>query len=69
VKEMHQLQTPVIFVVFNRLAHTRATFARIAAAKPSRLLVIPDGARTNKSGEAEICEEVRMVATTVDWPC
>jgi hypothetical protein len=68
--QMHQqLQTPVIFIVFNRPLHTRASFARIAQAKPSRLLVIADGPRTNKIGEFEVCEEVRKIATAVDWPC
>jgi hypothetical protein len=64
-----QLQTPVVFIVFNRPVHTRASFARIAAAKPSRLLVIADGPRANVSGESAVCEEVRMAATAVDWPC
>jgi hypothetical protein len=64
-----QLQAPVIFIVFNRPAHTRASFERIAEAQPSRLLVIADGPRANKVGEYELCEEVRMAATAVDWPC
>jgi hypothetical protein len=64
-----QLQTPVVFIVFNRLAHTRASFERIAEARPSRLLVIADGPRANKPEESEMCEEVRMAATAVDWPC
>jgi hypothetical protein len=64
-----QLQAPVVFIVFNRPAHTRASFARIAEARPSRLLVIADGPRANKPGEFEDCEEVRMIVTAVDWPC
>ena len=28
-----------------------------------------DGPRTNKSGETERSEEVRKIATAVDWPC
>jgi hypothetical protein len=64
-----QLETPVVFIVFNRPAHTRASFARIAEARPSRLLVIADGPRANKPGEFEVCEEVRRAATAVDWPC
>jgi hypothetical protein len=64
-----QLQTPVVFIVFNRPAQTRISFARIAEAAPSRLLVIADGPRPEKVGEAVLCDEVRAIATAVDWPC
>lgn len=33
------------------------------------MYVAADGARANRPGEAERCEEVRQIATNVDWPC
>lgn len=66
---MNQLETPVAFMVFNRPDTTRRVFAAIAAARPSRLLLIADGARANRLGEAERCQLVRQIVKEVDWPC
>ncbi len=64
-----QLQTPVIFLVFNRPALTREVFARIAEARPPQLLVVADGPRAGREGEHRLCDEVRQIATAVTWPC
>jgi hypothetical protein len=41
----------------------------IRAARPQRLCVAADGPRDCKAGEAQLCAEVRRLATDVDWPC
>lgn len=64
-----QLTTPVAFIIFNRLDTTRHVFAEIAKARPSKLLVIADGPRTNRLGEAEKCAQTRAVIAGVDWDC
>lgn len=64
-----QLTTPVAFIIFNRLDTTRRVFAEIAKARPSKLLVIADGPRTNRLGEAEKCAQTRAVIDGVDWDC
>jgi hypothetical protein len=56
-------------MVFNRPAVTAQVFARIAAAKPHRLLIVADGARSHVAGEDEKVREVRRIVQTVDWPC
>lgn len=66
---MNQLQTPVALIVFNEPIATRRVFAAIAAARPTRLLLIADGPRTSRPGEAELCGEVKRIVTAVDWPC
>ena len=66
---MNQLQTPVALIVFNRPEPTRRVFAAIAAARPSRLLLIADGPRANREGEAQLCDQVRQIVSAVDWPC
>jgi hypothetical protein len=61
--------TPIVFIVFNRPEHTRRIFHRIAKVRPARLLIVADGPRVGRPDEPEICEQVRSIATQVDWPC
>jgi hypothetical protein len=63
------LQVPVAFMVFNRPGTTQRVFDAIAAARPAKLLLIADGPRQNKEGEAEACSQVRDIVSHVDWPC
>jgi hypothetical protein len=67
--EMNQLTTPVAFIVFNRPEATRRVFSAIAAARPSQLMLIADGPRANRNGEAERCHQVRQIISEIDWPC
>jgi hypothetical protein len=64
-----QLQTPVLFLVFNRPDTTAKVFEAIRQAKPPRLYVAADGRREGREGEAERVAKVREIATDVDWPC
>jgi hypothetical protein len=64
-----ELKTAVLFLVFNRPDTTRQVFEAIRQAKPPRLYVAADGPREGKLGEVECVEEVRTIATAVDWPC
>jgi hypothetical protein len=64
-----ELKTAVLFLVFNRPDSTKQVFEAIRKAKPPRLYVAADGPREDKLGEAERVEEVRTIATGVDWPC
>jgi len=65
----HPLKTAVLFMVFNRPDTTKQVFATIRQAKPPRFYIAADGPRADKTGEAEKCEEVRRIATQVDWKC
>jgi hypothetical protein len=62
-------ETPVALFVFNRPDTTRRVFAAIAALRPARLLLVADGPRSAKPGEAETCRQVREIISRVDWPC
>jgi hypothetical protein len=64
-----QLQTPVAFIIFNRPDTAEQVFAEIAKARPPKLLVIADGPRTNRPGEAEKCAATRAILKKVDWDC
>lgn len=64
-----QLTTPVAFIIFNRPDTTEKVFAEIAKAKPPKLLVVSDGARTQRAGEAEKVAATRAIIKRIDWPC
>lgn len=65
----HPLKTAVLFLIFNRPDTTKQVFTAIRKAKPPRLYVAADGPRSDKPGEAEKCDQVRNIATQVDWDC
>jgi len=61
---------PVVLVIFNRPETTKRVFAEIRRYQPERLLVIADGPRGNRDGEAERCAATRRIVDQgVDWPC
>ncbi|MCC6188960.1 MAG: glycosyltransferase family 2 protein [Anaerolineales bacterium] len=63
------LATPVALVVFNRPDTTRQVMNVVRQARPPMLLVVADGPRLDRPGEAQRCAEVRGVVEAVDWPC
>jgi hypothetical protein len=63
------LQVPVAFFVFKRPDTTRQVFEAISRVRPAKLLLIADGARQDREGEAEACRQVREIVAHVDWPC
>lgn len=64
-----QLKTPVAFIIFNRPDTTERVFQVIRQAKPPKLLVVADGPRTDRPGEAEKCAAARAIIERVDWKC
>ena len=63
------LETAVLFMVFNRPDTTTQVFEAIRRARPPRLYVAADGPRADRAGEVVRVENVREIATAVDWPC
>jgi len=63
------MKTPVVLIIFNRPAQTEKVFDVIRQAKPPKLLVIADGSRAERPGEAEKCIAARAVIDRVDWDC
>lgn len=59
----------IIFIIFNRPDTTRLVFETIRAARPERLLIVADGPRPDRDGEAERCAQARAIVEEVDWPC
>lgn len=63
------LNTPILFLVFNRPDTTARVFEAIAKQQPKHLFIAADGPRLNKTGEAELCKKVREITTNITWPC
>jgi hypothetical protein len=64
-----KLVTPVAFFIFNRLTTTERVFAEIARAKPPQLLIVADGPRPDRKGEAEQCAATRALVEKSYWDC
>lgn len=64
------LETPILFIVFNRPDHTKVVLERIREVKPKYLFVSADGPRPDRPGEAAKCEATRaLVKSSIDWEC
>lgn len=64
-----QLKTPVAFIIFKRPETTLRVFETIRQVKPPQLLVVADGPRPDREGEAELCAQTRSIIEEVDWNC
>lgn len=63
------MNTPVLFLIFNRPEYTKRVYEEIRKARPTKLFVAADGPRRERPGEAELCQEAREIIKTIDWPC
>jgi hypothetical protein len=62
--------TPILFIIFNRLDTTKQVFSMIRQIKPVRLFVAADGPRQTVVGEMEKCQTIRQyVLDNIDWDC
>lgn len=65
-----RLNTPVLFLTFNRLDTTEQVFEAIRRARPPRLYLASDGPRDSRPGEEEKVKNVReYVLGHIDWEC
>lgn len=61
------LDTPVIFLIFNRPEETAKVFEQIALQRPEKLFIVADGPRSAE--EATSCLAARTVVEKIDWEC
>lgn len=65
-----KFETPILFLIFNRLDTTKKVVAILREIKPSNIYIAADGARLNNKGEQEKCSAVReYVLNNIDWEC
>jgi len=69
LEERDFFSTPVLFLIFNRPAHTERVFTVIRAAKPPVLYIAADGPRPDASADVALTRQARQIVTQVDWPC
>jgi hypothetical protein len=62
--------TPVLLVIFKRPRTIEKVMEVIRQLKPLHLFIAADGPRTDKPGEAAVCDQTREIALQgIDWPC
>lgn len=62
--------TPILYIIFNRLGTVRQTFPQIKKQQPKELFIAADGPRVSKPEESEKCQSVRdWVLSQIDWDC
>ncbi|MDR1904098.1 MAG: CatB-related O-acetyltransferase [Treponema sp.] len=62
--------TPVLFIIFNRLDTTKQVFSVIRRIKPVRLFIAADGPRPGLLDEKQFCDDARnFVLANIDWDC
>lgn len=67
---MKTFDTPILFIIFNRIETTQKVFAKIKEVEPKYLYIAADGPREQKPGEEKICQEVRdYVLNNINWDC
>ena len=66
---MNKINTPLLFIVFNRPDLTIKVFEKIRQAKHPKLYIACDGPRVGHDGEKEKVDQVREIAGKVDWQC
>jgi hypothetical protein len=64
------MDTPILFLIFNRPDLTQKVFNAIKEIKPKKLYVVADGPRLNKQNEdkkTQLCRKI--IDEQVDWDC
>lgn len=63
------IHKPVLFMVFNRPEKTARVWEQIRKAKPQKLYISADGARSHLPSDKLKCEQVIEIVSDVDWDC
>ncbi|MFA6995443.1 MAG: hypothetical protein WC249_03500 [Patescibacteria group bacterium] len=66
---MINFQTPILFLIYNRLETTQRVFEAIRRAQPKQLFVAADGPRLDREGDKEKCGATRRIIEQIDWDC
>lgn len=65
----HLIESPVLFLVFNRPEKTQRVFNIIRNVKPKKLYVAADGPREHVISDHDNCSKVRKIVSDIDWEC
>lgn len=63
------METPILFLVFNRPSLTQRVFDEIKQAKPKKLFVAIDGPRQGNIYDKKNIDEVLKIVSEIAWEC
>lgn len=63
------LEVPVVLIVYKRPEQTKKVLESIRSARPRKLYVVADGAKSSASDEVTAVSAVRELVDVIDWDC
>jgi hypothetical protein len=66
---MYTTDSAVLFLVFNRPSTTELVFDAIRKAKPKKLYIAADGARSGNIEDENNSKKVKEIVSNIDWDC
>ncbi len=63
------IDVPVAIVFFNRPVPLKQCFEAVREARPTKLFLIQDGARTNNPNDLDNIQKCRDIVSNIDWEC
>ena len=63
------MNTPVLFLIYNRSEYTKKVFESIRKARPKKLFIHADGPKKDNLKDAELCRKTREIINNIDWDC
>ena len=63
------MNSPILFIIFNRPDTTQVVFEAISHAKPPRLYIAADGPRLSNPDDTFLCKQARSIVNKIDWNC
>jgi hypothetical protein len=67
--KLKNLNTPIVFICFNRPMITKKTFSQIKTIKPKELFLIMDGPRPKNRNDLINCNKVKHIISKINWRC
>lgn len=65
----YKVQSPLLFIIFNRPDVTFLVFEQIKNVKPVKFYIAADGPREENPGDIALCEQARSITQMIDWDC
>lgn len=65
----YKTDVAVLILFFNRPSMLEKVFAQVKEARPSRLYLFQDGARSGREDDAENVMKCRDIVSDIDWDC
>ncbi|MCK4664221.1 MAG: hemolysin hemolytic protein [Bacteroidales bacterium] len=63
-------ETPILYIIYNRVEHVKQTFSQIIKTKPKKLFIAADGPDVLKNGDDYKCKVTReLVLSEINWAC